>query len=56
VQVVAARFMEQIGLLCDHRFAALSLEPGGKELISFHYHDTFADKAEFQDNPQAENG
>jgi hypothetical protein len=37
VQAVAAKFMEDIGVLCDHRFAALSLEPGGNELISFRY-------------------
>ncbi len=42
-QVVAARFMEQIGLLCDQRFAALASEPGGKELISYHYPHAFAD-------------
>ena len=29
--------MEEISILCDHRFAALSAEPGGKELISFRY-------------------
>jgi hypothetical protein len=37
VQVVAAKFMEDISILCDHRFAALSSEPGGNELISFRY-------------------
>ncbi len=37
VQVVAAKFMEDIGTLCDLRFAALSSEPGGDELISFHH-------------------
>ena len=42
LQVVAARFMEQIGILCDLRFAALSSEPGGKELIAFHYDNIFA--------------
>jgi hypothetical protein len=35
--------MEQIGLLCDQRFAALALEPGGKELISYHFPDAFAE-------------
>ena len=29
--------MDEIGKLSDHRFAALSSEPGGNELISFHY-------------------
>jgi hypothetical protein len=29
--------MEEIGILCDHRFNALSSEPGGQELLSFHY-------------------
>ncbi len=43
MQVVAARFMEDIGVLCDHRFAALCSETGGEELLSFRYvipHDT----------------
>jgi hypothetical protein len=42
-QAVAANFMEQIGLLCNHRFAALASEPGGKELISYHYPHSHSD-------------
>ena len=37
MQAVAAKFMEDISELCDHRFSALSSEPGGKELISLRY-------------------
>jgi hypothetical protein len=37
VQDAAARFMEDIGLLCDSRFAILCSEPGGEELVSFRY-------------------
>jgi hypothetical protein len=57
-QVFAARFMEQIGLLCDNRFAALALEPGGKELISYHYPHSFADNNAFllQGKPPARMG
>ncbi len=36
-QAAAAKFMEDISILCDHRFATLSAEPGGSELISFRY-------------------
>ncbi len=37
MQAVAASFMEDIGMLCDRRFATLSSEPGGEELLSFRY-------------------
>ncbi len=37
VQDTAARFMEDIGVLCDRRFAILCSEPGGEELVSFRY-------------------
>jgi hypothetical protein len=50
VQVAAASFMEEIGMLCDRRFAALSSEPGGEELLSFHYviADDSRDETAFQ--------
>ncbi len=37
VQGIAATFMEEIGMLCDRRFAALSAEPGGDDLVSFRF-------------------